>query len=111
MVTNILWFRPDLRLADQAIVTKATVAAQPVLPCFIIDPWFYTWQQQGLILFFLPPYSPQMNRIEEEWLHLKRDELASRVFEDEVDLAYAIMEGLENRGKNGGYAVKRFKFN
>jgi putative transposase len=69
------------------------------------------WQQQGLILFFLPPYSPQMNRIEEQWLHLKRDELASRVFEDEVDLAHAIIAGLENRGKNGGYTVERFKFN
>lgn len=69
------------------------------------------WQQQGLILFFLPPYSPQMNRIEEQWLHLKRDELASRVFEDEVDLADAIVEGMENRGRNGGYTLKRFKFN
>ncbi|WP_442994305.1 transposase [Scytonema sp. PRP1] len=25
-----------------------------------------------LYIFFLPPYSPQMNRIEDEWLHLKR---------------------------------------
>ncbi|MBD2386154.1 transposase [Cylindrospermum sp. FACHB-282] len=23
------------------------------------------WQQQGLYVFFLPPYSPQMNRIED----------------------------------------------
>lgn len=69
------------------------------------------WQQQGLILFFLPPYSPQMNRIEEEWLHLKRDELASRVFEDEVDLALALIEGLENRSNKSGYTVQRFKFN
>lgn len=69
------------------------------------------WQQQGLLLFFLPPYSPQMNRIEDEWLHLKRDELASRVFDDEVDLADAIIEGIENRGKNGGYSVERFRFN
>lgn len=68
------------------------------------------WQQQGLILFFLPPYSPQMNRIEEEWLHLKRDELASQVFEDEVDLADAIIEALENRASNGGYTAQRFKF-
>lgn len=69
------------------------------------------WQQQGLLLFFLPPYSPQMNRIEDEWLHLKRNELASRVFDDEVDLADAIIKGIENRGKNGGYTVERFKFN
>lgn len=52
-----------------------------------------------------------MNRIEEEWLHLKRDELASRVFEDEVDLADAIMAGIENRARQGGYVVERSKFN
>ena len=52
-----------------------------------------------------------MNRIEQEWLHLKRDGLASRVFEDEVDLAHAIIEGLQNRGRNRGYIVERFKFN
>lgn len=69
------------------------------------------WQQQGLLLFFLPPYNPQMNRIEDEWLHLKRDELASRVFEDEVDLADAIISGIENRAKQGGYIAERFKFN
>ena len=33
---------------------------------------YQTWQQQGLLLFFLPPYSPQMNRLEDQWLHLKR---------------------------------------
>jgi putative transposase len=69
------------------------------------------WQSQGLLLFFLPPYNPQMNRIEDEWLHLKRDELASRVFEDEIDLAYAIITGIETRGKQGKYPVERFMFN
>jgi putative transposase len=54
---------------------------------------------------------PAGYRIEDEWLHLKRDELASRVFDDEVDLADAIIEGIENRGKNGGYPVERFRFN
>ena len=52
-----------------------------------------------------------MNRIEDEWLQLKRTELASQVFDDEVDLAGAIMQGIENRGKNGGYSVERFRFN
>ena len=47
LVTNILWFRRDFRLADQEIVTKGTVDAQAVLPCFIIDPWFYTWSDVG----------------------------------------------------------------
>jgi putative transposase len=69
------------------------------------------WQQQGLLLFFLPPYSPQMNRIEDEWLHLKRDELNCQVFADEYDLAMAIADGLETRAVRGQYAVERFRFN
>lgn len=70
----------------------------------------HLWQQQGLLLFFLPPYNPQMNRIEDQWLHLKLDELAGRVFEDEFDLAMAIVEGMESRSQQGQYAIERFIF-
>ncbi len=77
------------------------------------------WEKQGLSVFFLPPYSPEMNRIEEQWLyakryplgHLKRQELAGYVFEDEYDLAKAIIEGIENRGQHGNYTVERLMFN
>lgn len=37
------------------------------------------WRDRGLYLFFLPPYCSEMNRIELEWLHVKRDELAGRI--------------------------------
>ena len=37
----VVWFRRDLRLHDSSIVSKATQGRQEVLPCFIIDPWFY----------------------------------------------------------------------
>jgi deoxyribodipyrimidine photo-lyase len=40
---RLLWFRRDLRLTDNEIVTLATADNAPVLPFFIIDPWFYTW--------------------------------------------------------------------
>ena len=77
------------------------------------------WSKQGLSVFFLPPYSPQMNRIEEQWLyakryplgHLKRQELGGQVFEDEYDLALAIIDGIENRGQQGNYSVQRLMFN
>ena len=69
------------------------------------------WSKQGLSVFFLPPYSPEMNRIEEQWLHLKRQELGGYVFEDEYDLALSIIEGIENRGQQGNYAVERLMFN
>jgi hypothetical protein len=69
------------------------------------------WQEQGLFLFFLPQYCSEMNRIEDEWHQLKTHEIAGRMFEDEYDLAMAIMEGMEARSQRGGYSLKRFKFN
>jgi hypothetical protein len=50
-------------------------------------------------------------RTEDQWLHLKRQELASRVFDDEYDLVLAIIEGLENRGQQGDFSVERLMFN
>lgn len=70
-----------------------------------------TWQEQGLFIFFLPPHSPQMNRIEEEWLHLKRHELRAQLFEDEYDLVLALIEAIYDRGQRRGYPVERFRFN
>ena len=60
------------------------------------------------------PSSPQINQInrtEDEWLHLKRHELASQVFEDEYELALAIINGITARAKRGNYQVERFMFN
>jgi putative transposase len=51
-----------------------------------------------------------MNPIELEWQQLKRHELAGQMFEDELDLAYAVMDGVEARGQEGKYE-QRFKFN
>ena len=45
---QIIWFRRDLRLKDNEIIGKLN-CHEEVLPCFIIDPWFY---QQPEISFF-----------------------------------------------------------
>jgi len=34
-----------------------------------------------------------MNPIELEWQHLKKDELAEQIFEDGLELAYAVIDG------------------
>ncbi|AFZ22329.1 hypothetical protein Mic7113_6768 (plasmid) [Allocoleopsis franciscana PCC 7113] len=68
------------------------------------------WEAQGLYLFFLPAYCSQMNLIESEWHQLKTHELAGQMFEDELDLAYAVMDGLEARGQVEGRSTERFKF-
>jgi deoxyribodipyrimidine photo-lyase len=45
---HILWFRRDLRLTDNESVWLAGTNNAPVLPCFIIDPWFYqNWADIG----------------------------------------------------------------
>lgn len=66
------------------------------------------WQEQGLFLFFLPAYCSEMNRIEEEWHQLKTHEIAGRMFEDEYDLALAVMDGMEARSNKGGYTLFAF---
>ena len=69
------------------------------------------WEKQGLLIFFQASYNPQMNRMEDQWLHLKRDELRGRVFEDEYELVEGIIEGMNNRATEGGFKVERFIFN
>ncbi|MUG95415.1 deoxyribodipyrimidine photo-lyase [Scytonema sp. UIC 10036] len=44
---HILWFRRDLRLSDNESVARATDNNAQVLPCFIIDPWFYEQSEVG----------------------------------------------------------------
>ena len=51
-----------------------------------------------------------MNPIELEWQHLKKDELSGQMFDDELDLAYAVMDGVQARGQRGGYRTERVKF-
>lgn len=64
------------------------------------------WEEQGLYLFFLPPYCSEMNRIEIEWLHAKRDQLCEKMFDSEPELAYNVICGLEERGCKNGHSVQ-----
>lgn len=52
-----------------------------------------------------------MNAIDLEWQHLKKSELAGRMFDDELDLAYTIIDGVQARGKKRNYSTRRIKFN
>lgn len=69
------------------------------------------WEEKGLYIFLLPSYSPELNRIENEWERIKEDELAGRVFEDEYELAMAVIEAIESRGNRKGRTTARFRFN
>lgn len=69
------------------------------------------WQQLGLFIFFLAPYCSEMNPIETEWHQLKCHEIAGQMFDNEYDLAMAIMDGMKARSEAGGYTLERFIFN
>jgi hypothetical protein len=69
------------------------------------------WQEQGLYIFFLPPYCSQMNPIETQWHQLKSHEIAGQMFDNEYDLALSVMAGMKARSDAGGYTVERFIFN
>jgi hypothetical protein len=69
------------------------------------------WEEQGLYIFFLPPYCSEMNPIETEWHQLKEHEIAGQMFDNEYDLALAVMEGMKARSEAGNYHLERFIFN
>jgi deoxyribodipyrimidine photo-lyase len=46
MTTSILWFRRDLRLADNPALAAAVAAADDVLPLFVVDPAL--WRPAGV---------------------------------------------------------------
>ena len=69
------------------------------------------WSQQGLLLFFLPPYCSEMNEIETQWHQLKSHEIAGQMFDNEYDLAMTIIQGMEHRSAIGNDPLERFIFN
>ena len=69
------------------------------------------WEASGLYIFFFAKYCSEMNPIELEWQHLKEEEIAGRMFSDELDLAYAVMDGVDARLHASGCRVERFRFN
>ena len=83
----------------------------PIHRCSDVQQLWSKWEKQGLYIFFLPKYCSEMNPIELEWQHLKKDELAGQMFDDELELAYAVIDGVEARGQRGNYSTQRVKFN
>lgn len=81
----------------------------PIHRCNEVQKLWSKWENQGLYILFLPKYCSEMNPIELEWQHIKKDELAGQMFEDELELAYAVINGVEARGKKGNYSTTRIK--
>jgi len=83
----------------------------PIHRCKEVQQLWSKWEHMGLYIFFLPKYCSEMNPIELEWQHLKKDELVGKMFDDELELAYAVIDGVQARGEKGNYSTQRVKFN
>ena len=49
-----------------------------------------TWQERGLFIFYLPPYSPHLNIIERLWKEMKQGWLKPTDYHSADDLFYAV---------------------
>lgn len=57
------------------------------------------WAAQGLTLYFLPPYSPELNRIETLWRFCKHYWLTPPDYDTQASLFVAVTQLLRNIGK------------
>lgn len=58
------------------------------------------WEQRGLFIFYLPPYSPHLNLIEILWRQLKYLWLKPQDYRSQQDLFYATTQCLAAVGKD-----------
>lgn len=72
-------------ILDNASVHKAKVIQQRI-------PY---WQQRGLFIFLLPPYSPHLNIAETVWRKLKKEWLNPEDYLTKDSLLYATNRALE----------------
>lgn len=80
--------KPTVVVLDNASAHKAQKLAQ------CID----RWQQQGLFLFYLPPYCPHLNIIERFWKELKEGCIRPEDYQSTDTLFYAVDRALAATG-------------
>lgn len=66
------------------------------------------WQNRGLFLFFLPPYSPQLNIIEILWRHLKYHWIKPIDYKEWDSLRLAVYLAMNNVGTDIVINFKEF---
>ena len=69
------------------------------------------WQQRGLFIFYLPPYSPQLNIAETLWRKMKREWIDPDDYLEKDNLFYAINRFLANVGTNVNIKFSDFNIN
>lgn len=93
--------RPTFLVLDNARVHTAKII-QERMPF---------WQQRGLYIFFLPPYSPELNLAETLWRKLKKEWLKPEDYAEPDALFYATNRCLANIGTQVTILFSPFNLN
>lgn len=81
------WTQPVAEVLDDyaSHIRKTTVLvldnASPHT-CKLVKDKLPEWEKKGLILYRLPPYSPELNKIEHTWKHVKYSELPAAAWKN-----------------------------
>ena len=63
------------------------------------------------IYLFVARICGEMNPIKLPCQQMKQDELAGKIFDSELELASAVIHGVEVKGERGNYRTQSVKFN
>lgn len=85
--------KPTVLVLDNAPVHQAELQAK-----------IQEWQQKDLFIFFLPAYSPHLNKIEHLWRKVKYEWLKPEAYSSVVTLKAAIEDIFSNFGER--YSIK-----
>jgi putative transposase len=89
--------RPSLMIQDNCSIHKSKEVRKH----------WKRWEKQGLHMFFLPTYSPELNPIALQWRHLKYTDRRGRSFRTGIDLLAWLIVALEKRFEDQGCAVDK----
>jgi transposase len=69
------------------------------------------WQNRGLYIFYLPPYSPHLNIIERLWRELKQRWLRPQDYQTTQLLFYQVLLALASVGQQLNIKFSPFNYN
>ena len=93
--------KPTVEVLDNARIHTADKVRQR-----LVD-----WQQRGLYIFYLPPYSPHLNLAERLWKELKARWLRPQDYQTSSGLFYAVWLALAAVGQELFIRFGSFKLN
>jgi len=58
------------------------------------------WKEKDVLIYFLPPYSPELNPVERYWLHIKNNVLKNKIYKTLDELEQSIITFLRTINEN-----------